>query len=324
MLPPEISWLVARWSDPTSARDLRAACCKTFRRAILLSDLVFGEACWRLYYRTFDNCWYWAARNGHADVIRKLNSEARRVHLGNLLTISFANSNTVLMKFALDGLVQYALFENQSYLPQRLRPLLAQACGSGSVEIVQLLLDYGSWIHDGVGWAGDGLFQAINGNHVDVVKLLLKAGADIIRPLPLVQAVSLSGVEIVGLIIRAGADMNAVTGAPLRSAVSRGNCDLVKLLLDAGATARGDVLALAASFGDIDIVSILLRAGADVNADNGWALRSAAHRGDSRMAHMLLQAGANIHARDDEALLNAATRGHTDMVKLLLEAGSNV
>ena len=153
------------------------------------------------------------------------------------------------------------------------------------------------------------LLSSINANHIELLKLLITAGADV-----------------------DSTDKNGWT--PLLSAAYNGNSDCVEQLLKAGAdvnksNSKKTPLILAAEYGHCDCVEQLLKAGADVNKANSkkqTPLILAAEYGHCDCVEQLLKAGAEKNASDEynkTALYWAAANGHSDCVKLLLEVGAD-
>ncbi|MGW7225578.1 ankyrin repeat domain-containing protein [Streptomyces cyaneofuscatus] len=162
---------------------------------------------------------------------------------------------------------------------------LARAAEDGDVAAVARLLSDGAEV-DGLG--GDGrsaLDLAVHAGHMDVVRVLLDAGADPRQ--------------------RAGA-YGEVT--PLGLAAMYGYVAVAELLLDAGATtgAQGRLsfppLVLAATsteHGHPQMVDLLLRRGADIGEvkRGRTSLEWAAAFGNVRMVHHLLARGATPTAK---------------------------
>lgn len=81
------------------------------------------------------------------------------------------------------------------------------------------------------------LYSAVSGNHIEVVTILLKSGADpnILEGegvTPLVEAVRIENVEIVKLLLKHGAkvNMNGLYYKPLDIAKQKGNRKIIELL----------------------------------------------------------------------------------------------
>ncbi|KAH8805076.1 ankyrin repeat-containing domain protein [Xylogone sp. PMI_703] len=190
--------------------------------------------------------------------------------------------------------------------------------------------------------AGDG--------HVQLVKLLLRKGADVNAPAhekrgrtALQAAVEKRHHGIVEILLQAGAEVNApaaTTGGytALQAAIISDNVEMMERLIFLGGliNARpsgiGGVTCLqaAAYVGDLDVIALLLGLGAEVNAPAAdqyglTALQAAASSGDPEAVNMLLTAGAHIdHVSDGvTALAMAAWRNDFEVVQLLLRKGAN-
>lgn len=116
----------------------------------------------------------------------------------------------------------------------------------------------------------------------------------------------------------------------LFDAVSNGNTEKVKALLDKGADVnakfkgKGTVLHGAALKGQNDLVELLIRKGADVNAKDdkygATPLHLAAYNGHKKVVQILLLAGADVYPKDregDTPLDNALSGGHRDVAELI-------
>lgn len=155
------------------------------------------------------------------------------------------------------------------------------------------------------------LHWAVRHDHVDTVKALVAAGANVRTP-------------------------NRYGVTPLSLACTNGNGDIVTRLLEAGADAntsiRGGETALmtAARTGNVEAVRALLGRGADVNArlaQGQTALIWAATEGHSAVVEALLAAKADFRTPLDSGftpILFAARGGHTAIVQALLKAGVDI
>lgn len=137
--------------------------------------------------------------------------------------------------------------------------------------------------------------------------------------------------------IAAGADLNASdeNGATALSiAAYRGNTEMVRLLLDSGATFEIGVfhVAIAQSKDNTEIVQAFIDHGADLNqkAESGnghTALMFAAEFGHIEVGKLLLANGAYIDAVDnynDPALNVAAFHSQLEFAKMLVEMGAEL
>lgn len=114
----------------------------------------------------------------------------------------------------------------------------------------------------------------------------------------------------------------------------RGNADIARVLIDAGAEvdARGSdhavtPLCLAAIKDDIELVTVLLDAGADINANcaNTTPLASATTSGRVQMMKFLLERGASVHDDQGRSMLTYIrdfTKNRDDVERLLREHGA--
>ncbi|KAH8649881.1 hypothetical protein BX600DRAFT_528913 [Xylariales sp. PMI_506] len=177
------------------------------------------------------------------------------------------------------------------------------------------------------------LEAASSGGHIDMVPLLLSAGANINARMyfstALESVIRARHANIVHTLLDAGADINISDGHALRFAAV-GRVDLLRTLVEAGLDFNihgGTSLQAAVSAGRLDMISMLLAAGADVNAENEYsftALESAAIRGNFGLVQWLLNAGANVTVYGNFALEGAAYIGHTETVRTLLAKDFNV
>jgi ankyrin repeat protein len=247
---------------------------------------------------------------------------------------------------------------------------LHHAAGFGNIETVKLLLDKGSEINaknerdsTPLHWAvaseaktrlllergaavnarqTDGrtpLYNVISmENHDDVVRLLLKHGADpnlatANENTPLMVAAGRGDVEALNLLIENKTNLNARNGAGatalINAALSR-NPEAVKLLLDHGADVnvmtkrKLTALCEAAMQGSEDIVKMLLDRGAKVNVqdDRGYSPLMFAAYSETMPAgivKLLLAKGADtsLTGEGETARTLAAKRGDSEVARLL-------
>ena len=186
-------------------------------------------------------------------------------------------------------------------------------------------------------------------SNLKVVDLLLKRGAckehrNVSDYTPLSLAASGGYVNIIKLLLSAGAEINSRTGSklgisPLMLAAMNGNVAAVKLLLDMGSdinaqieTNKNTALTLACFQGRQEVVQLLLerKANLEHRAKTGLTpLMEAANGGYVEVGKVLIEKGADVNAPPvpatrDTALTIAADKGHYRFVELLLMKGANV
>jgi ankyrin repeat protein len=216
----------------------------------------------------------------------------------------------------------------------------------------------------------ENLFRlAIDAEDVAIVKKILKSGFDLSeqvcyseygkRLTPLQRACQINSVELVRVLLKAGADVNC-TVCPAQSALGCAvlsfydfdllgdellHTELVRILLHAGAKLNtGDgayALSIAAQSGYVELVALLIDAGANVNftEPNGnspliEAVKSCGHNNGEKViaiVRKLLQAGADVQAAmlDDgdedqpsTVLQLAIESGKTEVIRLILDGGA--
>ncbi|MBP6869334.1 ankyrin repeat domain-containing protein [Candidatus Babeliales bacterium] len=145
--------------------------------------------------------------------------------------------------------------------------------------------------------------------------------------------------EIVQLLIELGADPTILNNihdkcTPLHMAASCSSCDVIKLLLDAGAVINAQnyrketPLFFAIRYNSNDVIQYLIDAGADINArdiSGGTPLHYIVQNGSTDSAQLLINAGADlaIEANSGRTPLSLANfYNATDIAELLVDAGA--
>jgi hypothetical protein len=134
----------------------------------------------------------------------------------------------------------FLIAEHDGVLESDKAPLI-RAAERGDNFAVESLLNSNADINVTSPTGGTALMYAAYRGHVDVVKTLLRHGADVQPPgkeFTLMQNAVVGGIELVRLLLDAGADVNATDlcgRTALMSAAILGKFDAVKLLLETGA-----------------------------------------------------------------------------------------
>ncbi|KAJ3329310.1 hypothetical protein HDU93_001047 [Gonapodya sp. JEL0774] len=146
------------------------------------------------------------------------------------------------------------------------------------------------------------------------------------RQTPLSAAAEGGNVDVVKILISAGADVRAAGDQALRYASSAGHVEIVRLLLDNGGVAGGRMLcdSVSSRFCSLDVLRLLLDRVATIHRDTELALIGAAGQGHCEAVRFLLARGAHVNARNSAALYTAAQARQFECVLVLLDRGANV
>ncbi|KAM0346233.1 hypothetical protein ACHAPU_005658 [Fusarium lateritium] len=229
--------------------------------------------------------------------------------------------------------------------PEALDESLYEATDCENVRTIELLLRYGASANATGEEYGNALTAAAYDGTIDIVKMLLDAGADIDSPngWALQDAAEQGHIDVVNLLLERGANVNACTshsnmprGTALQAAVESGQNDIVDILLEHGADPNlgaGEFsypIIAAASKGEEGIFKRLLEAKADVTVLGGQYMSTpltyAAVFLPTDSIRLILDASADIDHVDndgDTALLVTAWSGDDESVRLLLDRGAD-
>ncbi len=158
----------------------------------------------------------------------------------------------------------------------------------------------------------------------------------------LAEAAAQDDIDAVRTLLALHPDVNAAQNdgaTALHWAALKGDLDMVRLLLQAGANVKATTrigsltpLFLAASNGSAAVIDELLRAGADagaMNTTNGTtALMKAASAGSAESIKLLLDHGAAVNATEpghnQSALMFAAAANRADAIRILAARGADL
>ena len=295
---------------------------------------------------------HWAAHVGDAHMVDLLLGAGARVNVQNdygvtPLSLACVNADTPiierLLKSGADPNIAQANGET----------VLMTCARTGDVEAVTLLLSHGAKVDARESSQEQtALMWAVANQHPDVVRVLLRNGANVnARTRPVEVRIS-RGRDVNGRSLQIGFDRPKGGFTPLLFAARSGDVDTAKLLVEAGATVNDaaadgtSVLVVAVHSGHRALAQYLMGLGANVNtAGSGYtALHAAVLRGDRVLAEELLARGADPNARllngteqrrfsprysFDEAwtgatpFLLAAKFADVDMMRLLASKGAD-
>lgn len=189
---------------------------------------------------------------------------------------------------------------------------LLHASGLGAIETVELLLRAGVDPNSRDGIGETALYRAVEGNHPEVARALLAAGAN------------------------PNGTPDVPDAAPILCAVERDHLMMLEILTEAGAArdvtfpnSIGDTLLhKAVDRGFLDIVKYLVKTGMPIDVGNDWG-DTPLHKAVSQNSHMiapLLELGANVNAQKGNGgtpLFSAAFSGWPQAFELLVAAGGD-
>jgi len=205
---------------------------------------------------------------------------------------------------------------------------ITAAARIGNTEIVELLIEKGAEVKI-IGW-DDPVEAAVSHGHTKTLKALLDNGANsngewgAISPLMLCSSRGYK--DCVELLLNSGAekDRQETEGrTAVGYAVLGGHLEILRLLVDSGADVNiGDPILSASTKGETELVIVLLNAGANPNSEKQGrtALMEAARIGNTKIVEALLEFGADKNARTKRGITAqdiAYINKHYDIVRLI-------
>ncbi len=197
-----------------------------------------------------------------------------------------------------------------------------------------------SWVDETAtaSFLSDDLLRACSRGDANGVRTLVRAGHNVNGRdrrhgfTALIAASSGGHLEAVRVLLAAGADVDAVKEGrtALLVAAAGGHVEVLRELLAAGAAAGGDTLRAAAGEGKLAVVNELLRSGVRADAEAGIGLSplaAAAYGGHRTVVERLLAAGAdpNRPSPSGQTVLDlTVARGDVELARLLLASGARI
>ena len=226
-------------------------------------------------------------------------------------------------------------------LPARIEPLSDEAVPVRVHEPVQNVHEIRPPMSD------DDFLELCKGGEVAKIEEAINNGANVNavsyedhrRDPVLTWATKKGHTEVVKILLKKGAEVNAKNlygSTALMLAARKGYPEVAEILLQNGAKVNdrnnygSTALLWAAKYGNIEVIEVLLNNGADINAkaNNGFtALIRAAMGNHLHIAEILLEHGADVNSEDNwgwTALRWAERCGYANFTRLLREHATNL
>jgi ankyrin repeat protein len=184
------------------------------------------------------------------------------------------------------------------------------------------------------------LHHAAESGQLEIVKLLLKKGADINATdkyylwTPLHRAAKFGKGDVAAYLIKKGAKVNAVSGRgfmPLHVAIQNQQTELVRLLIAKGSDVNARIgygynaLQMAVEYGNIETLTLLIDKGAAMDTIAGedrTALMTAVGQNRIDKATILLSKGANVNIKQKNGWTALDLANSDEMKNLLIAKGA--
>jgi ankyrin repeat protein len=159
-----------------------------------------------------------------------------------------------------------------------------------------------------------------------------KANAEDPNKTPLCFAVDTNDMDVVKLLVEAGADVNAGSWPPLCRVVDKNNTAIAEYLIDHGANVNarkdwGPLQETTAISNSVKMAKLLIARGADINSKGYPVLNSAIYAERKDLCEFLIQRGADVNAKDkwgQTSLYLAVDKDDLDYLKILIAHGAKV
>ncbi|RNA26208.1 ankyrin repeat domain-containing, partial [Brachionus plicatilis] len=266
-----------------------------------------------------------ACMDGHIEVAKVLIEHGANVNMPadsfeSPLTLAACGGHVELADLLIDNHADLEERNDEGYTP------LMEAAREGHEEMVALLLFHDADINAITDETQEtALTLACCGGCYEVAKFLLEAGADPNlgnASTPLMEAAQEGHLELVQLLIKAGADVNKFYTA----LITNGQNTTQNI------TSCESALSLACENGHTDVAAALIKAGAEADMadpDKGFTpLMKAARSGQLCTVQYLIgncSVDVNRTTKNNEstALSLASSNGHIQLIELLLQHGAN-
>lgn len=207
-----------------------------------------------------------------------------------------------------------------SHLSGKVNIALVLAVKNGHLDAVKFLIDAGADIHI---HSSQPILLAYAGGHIAVVKFLIECGVVYRKCKALDSSAANGQLESIKFLIESGVDIgDDLHSSALMSAIRYKSLNIIEWLLDNAADVRllGDQpLIMACINGSLDVVKLLIARGASVKSDQ---LAAACMHGHLEIVKFLVSAGADINPANQVPLISAVDHGKWDIVEFLLVSGA--
>ncbi len=290
-----------------------------------------------------------AAANGHTEIVRYLISQGADVNACDLagnraLSLAAKGGHLDIVKLLVAAKADVNAIDKAGNTPLSTLAMQKHALASHDA-IVNYLIDQGANVNtvNAKGQTALHLAAKKGGNHLNIIKLLIAAKADVnaIDKAGNTPIIHSNNLKTTKFLEKNGANINVKNKehvTPLLAAAKKGHINIVEYLEDKGfaldvTDSQGNTpLMLAAANGHYDMVEWLIDKlesdiYVDINHDINASLIEAIENGHLAIALYLIQKGASldiIDAEKNSLLILAAKGGHYNIVEWLLKQNADV